>query len=411
MVSSWSLPFIPRSTPGSGILPSTLCNLELFGPVYDREFFSAGVFRLWLNFPASPALVCLGWEVHVRFFLQTVRCEEPGCTASLQQPYGHVVCRTHAGCAVRLDDLIVWHPDGCEVCFALCTTVQDELADETSKKSALESLRAWVAGFGRNVPSGKPYVLDARLRDLLYPGARVAAAVPEDVATPIIQQIRDETQPPQADILYAEVSEDVAAINLDLEPMAVEQDQVVVSGEVGEVVGAGPPLFDSPASSVSSFAGFVKSSSLGDRAPSAIPKLKLKTSWKAKGFKSSSSKKALPFPPSKAKVSGPVASGSKSGSSSKGASKRAAKPSPPRQPAFDAEAFANQLYKRFTEDLDSRFSEISEKLASHDNILAGMAHPPQPNHSMLSPTLRTSRRSMSETLGGSLSGPSNMMAS
>ncbi|XP_066948377.1 uncharacterized protein [Macrobrachium rosenbergii] len=164
-------------------------------------------------------------------------------------------------------------------------------------------------------------------------------------------------------------------MDLNLEPMNIEQDQVV-SGEVSEVVGAGPPLFDSPASSISSFAGFVKSSSLGDRAPSAIPKLKLKTSWKAKGYKSSTSKKASPFPPSKAKVSGPVASGSKSGSSSKGASKRAAKPSPPRQPAFDAEAFANQLYKRFTEDLDSRFNKISEKLASHDNILAGMAHPP-----------------------------------
>ncbi|XP_066978802.1 uncharacterized protein [Macrobrachium rosenbergii] len=319
------------------------------------------------------------------FHLQTVRCEEPGCTASLQQPYSHVVCRTHAGCAVRLDDLVVWHPDGCEVCFALCATIQDESADESSKKSALESLRAWVAGFGRNVPSGKPYVLDAKLRDLLYPGARVAAAVPEDLATPIIQQIRDATQPPQVDILYSEVSEDVAALNLDLEPMATEQDQGV-SSEVGEVVGAGT-LFDSPASSISSFSGFGKSSSLGDRAPSAIPKLKLKTSWKAKGYKSSSSKKASPFPPSKAKVSAPVASGSKSGSSGKGVSKRAEKPSPPRQPAFDVETFAKQMFQRFSEDINDKFNQISEKFATYDskitekfatydNMLAGMANPP-----------------------------------
>ncbi|XP_066955105.1 uncharacterized protein [Macrobrachium rosenbergii] len=284
------------------------------------------------------------------------------------------VCRTHAGCAVRLDDLVVWHPDGCEVCFALSSTIQDESADENSKKSALESLRAWVAGFGRNVPSGKPYVLDARLRDLLYPGARVAAAVPEELATPIIQQILDATQPPQVDILYAEVSEDVAALNLDLEPMNTEQDQVV-SGEVSEEVGAGPSLFNSPDSSMSSFSGFVKSSSLGDRAPSAIPKLK--TSWKAKGYKSSTSKKALPFPPSKAKVPGPVASGSKSSSSGKGASKRAAKPSPPPQPLFDAQALATELYKQFTQDLDSRFEKISEKFATYDSVLEGLARQPK----------------------------------
>ncbi|XP_066976430.1 uncharacterized protein [Macrobrachium rosenbergii] len=156
--------------------------------------------------------------------------------------------------------------------------------------------------------------------------------------------------------------------------MNTEQDQVV-SGEVSEEVGAGPSLFNSPDSSMSSFSGFVKSSSLGDRAPSAIPKLK--TSWKAKGYKSSSSKKALPFPPSKAKVPGPVASGSKSSSSSKGASKRAAKPSPPPQPLFDAQALATELYKQFTQDLDSRFEKISEKFATYDSVLEGLARQPK----------------------------------
>ncbi|XP_066956299.1 uncharacterized protein [Macrobrachium rosenbergii] len=99
-------------------------------------------------------------------------------------------------------------------------------ADESSKKEALESLRAWVAGFGRNVPSGKPYVLDEKWRDLLYPGARIAAAVPTEVAAPIIEQIRVVTQPLVEETLYVEVSDDVAALDLDLEPMNTEQDQV-----------------------------------------------------------------------------------------------------------------------------------------------------------------------------------------
>lgn len=58
--------------------------------------------------------------------IQMVRCQESGCTAVLHQPCGHVVCRSHSGCAVRVGDLIVWHPDGCEVCYALFEQFQDK---------------------------------------------------------------------------------------------------------------------------------------------------------------------------------------------------------------------------------------------------------------------------------------------
>ncbi|XP_066941958.1 uncharacterized protein [Macrobrachium rosenbergii] len=300
--------------------------------------------------PARLKLVCSYTFSH----LQTVRCEEPGCTAVLHQPYGHVVCRSHSGCAVRIDDLIVWHPDGCEVCFALYERVQDESADQASRNDALGSLRAWVAGYGRNVPSGKPYVLDENIRNLLYPGAQISAAVPPEVAAPVIEQIRVETQPPQDENLYVEVSEEVAAINLDLEPMNTEQDQEV-GREVSEVVGAGS-LFDSPSSTASSFQGFQKSSYLEDRAQSAV--LKLKKSRKAKGYKSATSRKATPFPPVKPRDTSPVASKFKATPSAKGASSRAAKASPPRQPAFDPEEFAGILLQKFTSEVDAKLNKL-----------------------------------------------------
>ncbi|XP_066982094.1 uncharacterized protein [Macrobrachium rosenbergii] len=289
-----------------------------------------------------------------------VHCQEPGCTAVLHQPYGHAVCRSHSGCAVREGDLVVWHPDGCEVCYTLYEQVLDESADRTSRDSALSTLKAWVSGFGRNVPSGKPYVLSEIICNLLYPGARISAAVPTDVAAPLIEQIQVETQPSQDDNLCGEVTEEVAAINLDLEPMHVEPDQGV-GREVSEAGGASS-LFNSPSSSVSSFQGFQKSSYLEDRSRSAVPKVK--RTLKSKGYKSSSALKATPLPPSKSQASSPVASTSKATPPVKGSRSRAAKASPPPQPVFDPEAFADLLLQKFNKEVELKLNKLSSELAS-----------------------------------------------
>ncbi|XP_066964337.1 uncharacterized protein [Macrobrachium rosenbergii] len=64
----------------------------------------------------------------IRFLTtRTVGCEEPGAPPPSQQPLRSRSLSDPRWLCGPPDDLIVWHPDGCEVCFALCTTVQDEL--------------------------------------------------------------------------------------------------------------------------------------------------------------------------------------------------------------------------------------------------------------------------------------------
>ncbi|XP_066955441.1 uncharacterized protein [Macrobrachium rosenbergii] len=122
--------------------------------------------------------------------LQIVRCQETGCTAVLQQPCGHEVCHSHSACAVQVGDLVVWHPDGCEICYALYKLVTDVSSSRAIRASSLSTLKTWVGGFGRNVASGRPYVLSEEICNLLYPNAWISAAVPKDVAAPLIAWIR-----------------------------------------------------------------------------------------------------------------------------------------------------------------------------------------------------------------------------
>lgn len=215
-----------------------------------------------------------------------------------------------------------------------------------------------MAGFGRNVPLGRPYVLSEAICNLLFPGARFAAAVPAEVAAPLIEHIREATQPPQDVNIAAEVSAEVAAINLDLEPMNVEPDQEV-GREVSEAGGASS-LFNSSSSS-SSFQGFQKSAYLEDRSRSTVPKVK---TLKTKGLsKSSRPHKSNPVAPSKSRALSPVASTSKAAPPAKGSRSRAVKVSPP-QPNFDPEAFADFLLQKLDKKVEARISDLSSQLAS-----------------------------------------------
>ena len=48
----------------------------------------------------------------------------------------------------------------------------------------------WVAGFSRN-SGGNPYLLEERLRVVLFPGAPVTSVVPTYTAQPILDRIRN----------------------------------------------------------------------------------------------------------------------------------------------------------------------------------------------------------------------------
>ncbi|XP_066955440.1 uncharacterized protein [Macrobrachium rosenbergii] len=284
--------------------------------------------------------------------LQIVRCQETGCTAVLQQPCGHEVCHSHSACAVQVGDLVVWHPDGCEICYALYKLVTDVSSSRAIRASSLSTLKTWVGGFGRNVASGRPYVLSEEICNLLYPNAWISAAVPKDVAAPLIAWIRYETQTPQDENLCEEVAEEVAAINIDVEPMSVDDHQVEgrVVSEAGEGGRSRSILFSSPSSS-SSFQGFSKSANLGDRSRSVIPKVK---SLKKKDLpKRSRSQRSNPPAPSRLSLAPkPVTSSSKATPPSKGSRTRVSKAKPP-QPSFDSEAFADLLVQKISSKFET----------------------------------------------------------
>ncbi|XP_068230250.1 uncharacterized protein [Palaemon carinicauda] len=208
---------------------------------------------------------------------RVVHCQETACTAVLQQPCGHEVCRSHARCAVQVADLLVWHPDGCEICYALVSDVTSDSVSPAITSATLETLKTWVGGFGRNVKAKHPYILAEEMCSLLYPNAKISAAVMSDVAAPIITRIREETQAFPDDLvgLGDDVLDDVAAINLDVEPMVVDSTGTGrVVGEAGSVRSKVP--FPSPAhslsSSVSSFQGFT--GKVVDKSCSVVPKVK-----------------------------------------------------------------------------------------------------------------------------------------
>ena len=202
------------------------------------------------------------------FHLQT-RCEEANCKADLKDPCGHVTCRAHSYCAFEVDGVLVWYPEGCEVCYSFWDSLTNPQSSQESKELARRSFRTCAGGFGRS-STGKPYLLTDDLRTTLFPKAPNTAVVAEDKAAPIIASVRSNIQGLDTGLRH---------IDLSLEQM---ED---ISGE-GYQVG-GQPSVDSttfrvisqpspvPESS-SSFSGFKPASNVVTKAKlKCFPRLSL----------------------------------------------------------------------------------------------------------------------------------------
>ncbi|XP_068229053.1 LOW QUALITY PROTEIN: uncharacterized protein [Palaemon carinicauda] len=300
---------------------------------------------------------------------KVVRCQETACTAVLQQSCRHEVCRSHAGCAVQVDDLLVWHPEGCEICYALVSDLTSDSTTQAIKTSSLATLKIWVGGFGRNVKAKKPYILAEDMCALLYPNAMMSAAVVPEVAVPIITRIREETQvlPEDLEGLGEAVLEDVAAINLDVEPMVVNS-----AGQGREVSEAGGARSKIPTlslvqsnSSITSFHRFTGKVMTGDKSCSAAPKVKHMKKALSIASKPSKLPKPLPTRPSSASrlvpdsaVATPPYQGSR-GRSSKGKTPGL---------AFDPVASSSQLMEKMGSIVKSQIGPIADRLQSMDNL-------------------------------------------
>ncbi|XP_068218506.1 uncharacterized protein [Palaemon carinicauda] len=138
---------------------------------------------------------------------------------------------------------MVWFPEACTLCYDLSTVLLNDDADEDALRAAKSSLRPWVSGFGRNAPTGCPYLLDGDLASRLFPGSS-SAAVPSALAAPMIEAIWASI-PLEED---NQLSGDVSALDINVEPM----DEQVSGVELAD-----PFLSPTPSSS-SSFPGFEK---------------------------------------------------------------------------------------------------------------------------------------------------------
>ncbi|XP_068203777.1 uncharacterized protein [Palaemon carinicauda] len=216
-----------------------------------------------------------------------VHCQTTACAAVLHQPCGHTVCRSHALCGVQLEDIVVWHPDNCMVCFDLITTLGSDSASPEQKTAARATLKVWVGGFARNVKSKQPYVLSEDYCAMIYPNAKSSAAVARAVAAPIIADIDatisgfiDQDQDQDTSDAPGDLEDNVASLNLDVEPMLLDDpDAGRVVSEAG-VTGAEIPI-PSPAlsssSDLSSFHGFSGDRDSSHRSHPVPPKDKSKS--------------------------------------------------------------------------------------------------------------------------------------
>ncbi|XP_068203105.1 uncharacterized protein [Palaemon carinicauda] len=155
---------------------------------------------------------------------------------------------------------MVWFPDLCSLCYELSSILLNDDADDVSLRSARATLRPWVSGFGRNAPSGAPYLLDGDMASRLFPGLTTAAVSP-DVAAPLIEEVRA-TISAEGEPL---VPLDVADLDIDVEP----RDEQVSGAELVET------LFSPTPSPTSSFLGF-DNSKASPRDPSASVRPKVK---------------------------------------------------------------------------------------------------------------------------------------
>ena len=62
---------------------------------------------------------------HKKISLQA-RCAVEGCKAYLVDPSGHDTCRSHAYCAYLIEGVLVWHPDECDVCYELWSSLSSD---------------------------------------------------------------------------------------------------------------------------------------------------------------------------------------------------------------------------------------------------------------------------------------------
>ncbi|XP_066951824.1 uncharacterized protein [Macrobrachium rosenbergii] len=348
------------------------CMRFYFNPVAFRIILAGFAVLLYILMCCSGTLLRhLTRCTQNLILLQVVRCQEQGCSAALHQASGHEVCRSHSGCAVHVGDLIVWHPDGCDVCYALYEQAIDDSADRKSRDASLQALKVWVSGFGRNVGAGNPYILSKDICNVLFPGAWITASVTDDVAAPLIAGIRELTQPsPDDSALSGGVSEDAADLDLGL-----ESPNIVPEHQAGKGVSeAGSSLFSSPSSTVSSFKGFSKSSHLTGVSGSIVPKVK------------SVRKKTLPtpagrseVPPAAARAASPVPSTSTASPSGLQAESQSRQVVPP-PPAFDTDSFFELLLERIDARVDSKlsglansFQSLSEKVESQQEFIQGLA--------------------------------------
>ncbi|XP_068211231.1 probable inactive protein kinase DDB_G0270444 [Palaemon carinicauda] len=149
-----------------------------------------------------------------------VRCAAKGCPAAFNDPLGHDLCRSHAYCAISFSrepgqaPYMVWFPEPCTLCYELSSLLLNDDADDESLRAARAALRPWVSGFGRNAPSGAPYLLDGDMAFRLFPGS-TTAAVPPETAAPLIEAVRA-TIPMEEEAL---LTEDASSLDLDVEHM------------------------------------------------------------------------------------------------------------------------------------------------------------------------------------------------
>ena len=121
----------------------------------------------------------------------------------------------------------------------------------TERESAKETLKTWVGGFSKN-SGGNPYLLEERLRVVLFPGAPVTAVLPSDKAKPILDCIKN---------AVASLGEGLQVLDINLEEMedltgredqVSEADPLAVSPSTDQV----DSLLESGMSNATSFSGF-----------------------------------------------------------------------------------------------------------------------------------------------------------
>ncbi|XP_064089448.1 uncharacterized protein LOC135203593 isoform X1 [Macrobrachium nipponense] len=328
--------------------------------------------------------------------MTATNCQEAGCNAIFQDPCGHEVCRTHAPCAISHEDLTVWHHEACTICYDLVSQFLDGAA--TVKEVALATLKAWVGGFGKNAPKGQPYILDKKLAVQIFPGGKATGYVDPAAAAPIIAYIQQQVEQALVGEGSQDIVADVATLDLNLEPMTVGAEDLLVEvsllGAQGLPLGA--PGSSSPVPSSSSSQGFTGSEiPTSTPAASVPPKVKGHREQKTASKKqSSSSRKSSASHTGAGKVkSKPSHSRGSRGKSSKEKVRAPAKPVPSPVAAFSA-AFLQQVGETF-KLLDTRFEQmfarisntlnqsgqsiqnLSERVSDHDNPLAGLNQIPQ----------------------------------